>query len=292
MPPFIQAEAAEPTTDGPNKFVLSSKGHKHTFKAASAAERDNWVNQIKAKITEAKELAKTVTESEKYKATIASFQPQPVKKEEKAEDKKAEEKKAEEAPKAAEETTPATETAAPVTTETAATEAPKEEAKDVKTDERKRSASRKRASIFGALLGKKEEKVEEKKSEEKKEEPIAEGATETAPATTETPVATEATPEAPKEEGAKEPEAATAEPAATTPAAESPEAKPKAIEKPTPSKRARYVADCLFPRLTAINPVTDIECNSASSVDCLSARRGLRRPLLLLSPLRIPKSLR
>ncbi len=49
-----QAEASEPVTEGANKFHFTSKGHKHTFKASSAAERDNWVGQLKEKIAEAK----------------------------------------------------------------------------------------------------------------------------------------------------------------------------------------------------------------------------------------------
>ncbi|KAJ2978032.1 hypothetical protein NQ176_g4043 [Zarea fungicola] len=57
------AHASEPEVDG-NKFHFTTKGNKHTFKAANVAERDNWVAQIKAKIAEAKEIASSVTESE------------------------------------------------------------------------------------------------------------------------------------------------------------------------------------------------------------------------------------
>lgn len=56
------ADASEPTTEGANKFQIVSKGHKHVFKAPTAADRDNWVAQIKAKIAEAKEIAATVTD--------------------------------------------------------------------------------------------------------------------------------------------------------------------------------------------------------------------------------------
>ena len=81
----MQAEATEPVTEGTNKFHFTSKGHKHAFKASSAAERDNWVAQLKTKIAEAKELVATVTESEKYKSTLTSLKPAPpAKKEEKA----------------------------------------------------------------------------------------------------------------------------------------------------------------------------------------------------------------
>jgi len=79
------ADASEPAVDGSNKFHFTAKGHKHTFKASNAAERDNWVAQVKAKIAEAKELAATVTESDTYKKTLESLKPAPVvKKEEKA----------------------------------------------------------------------------------------------------------------------------------------------------------------------------------------------------------------
>lgn len=278
----LQADAVEPTTDGPNKFVLSSKGHKHTFKAATQAERDNWVAQLKLKIAEAKELSKTITESEKYKSTIASFAP--AKKEEKVE--KVEDKKVEETPKAVEETPAAEAEAAPAVDAVTAEETPKdepakEEAKDTKADEGKRSASRKRTSIFGALLGgNKEKKAEEKKEETVPETPAAVVTTE------ETPVATtEAPTEAAKEEEAiKEPEVAATEPTA---AAESSETKAKAVERPTASKRTRYVAT----NLSAESCKRDTDCLAASSERCLLARRRLRRPPLPSRP-RTPRSLR
>ncbi|KAL1847873.1 hypothetical protein Daus18300_013788 [Diaporthe australafricana] len=246
-------DAAEPTAEGPNKFVLSSKGHKHTFKAGSSAERDNWVSQIKLRIAEAKELASTVTESEQYKATLASFSPA-VKKEEKKEEK-AEEKKAETGtPKAVEETPAAEGAAVPAaTTEAAAvaTETPegetkeeaKEEAAEAKKDERKRSTSKKRASIFGALLGGNKDKKGESstakdvKAEDKKEEAVAEvpETTEETPAVaTETPATTE-----PATEAAKETETAADEPAAE-------ETKAKVAEKPTPTKRTSLFGGLSF----------------------------------------------
>ncbi|KAK4204030.1 Pleckstrin homology domain-containing protein [Triangularia verruculosa] len=176
------AEATEPVVDGANKFHFTSKGHKHTFKAAATSDRDNWVAQLKVKIAEAKELAATVTESETYKKTLESLKPAPVKKEEKAA-----EPAAEAAPVASTEEAAAAVAEAPV--EAAAVETPQEEAKEeekaekteeVKKEEpKRRSASRKRTSIFGSLLGKKEEKK------------VAEPTVET-PATAEEPAATEA----------------------------------------------------------------------------------------------------
>ncbi|KAH6866216.1 Pleckstrin homology domain-containing protein [Thelonectria olida] len=75
------ADATEPETDGSHKFHFSSKGKKHSFKAANTAERDSWVAQLKLTIAEAKELAATVTASEAYKKTIESLTLAPPKKE-------------------------------------------------------------------------------------------------------------------------------------------------------------------------------------------------------------------
>jgi cell division septation protein DedD len=146
------ADASEPVVDG-NKFHFTAKGHKHTFKAATTTERDAWVEQLKAKIVEAKELAATVTESETYKKTLEALKP-------------ASKKEKTPEPVAAEPVADATEAAAePAATEAPATEAPKDE--EAKADEpaveepKRRSASRKRASIFGSFLGKKDEKKAE-----------------------------------------------------------------------------------------------------------------------------------
>ncbi|KAL2018564.1 hypothetical protein VTK56DRAFT_606 [Thermocarpiscus australiensis] len=201
------ADASEPQVDGTHKFHFTSKGHKHTFKASNTAERDNWVAQLKAKIAEAKELAATVTESETYKKTLESLKPAPAKKEEKA--------------PAAE---PAATTETPAAAETAAAEPakeepkkeePKKEDKAEKETDKRRSASRKRTSIFGNILGKKEEKKAAETTEAKPAETDgtaaetsaaaetpAETATEAAPASTE--AATEAKPEDKAEEKKEE----------------------------------------------------------------------------------------
>ncbi|KAJ2966171.1 hypothetical protein NUW58_g10728 [Xylaria curta] len=168
------SEASEPVVDGSNKFHFTAKGHKHTFKAPTAADRDNWVEQIKAKIAEAKELATTVTESETYKQTLEALKPAPAKKEEK--------------PAAAAVETPKEE--APVeTAEEPKEEDKKEEAKEEKKDAKdekkeepkRRSASRKRASIFGNFLGKKDEAKKETPAEDKSAETEAAATTEPTP---------------------------------------------------------------------------------------------------------------
>ena len=131
---------------------MTSKGNKHSFKAASTAERDNWVSQLKLKIAEAKELAASVAESETYKKTLESFKPAVAAKKEE---------------KPAEATEEAAATEEPAKTEEAAKEDPKVD------DTKARSASRKRASIFG-FGGKKEEKKEETKAPAETTEPAAE----------------------------------------------------------------------------------------------------------------------
>ncbi|KAI1191871.1 Pleckstrin homology domain-containing protein [Nemania serpens] len=208
------SEASEPTVDGTNKFHFTAKGHKHTFKAPTAADRDNWVEQLKLKIAEAKELAVVVTESETYKQTLEALKPAPAaKKEEKATPA------ATEAPKEEASTVPA---------EEAKEEDKKEEPKEEKKEEPKpRSASRKRASIFGNLLGKKEEAKKEAPAEDK-------------PAETEAAAAIEPTP-IEQIIQATEAEATAAEVTETAPAEETKEA-----AKPAPAKRASIFGTLSF----------------------------------------------
>ncbi|KAI0454874.1 Pleckstrin homology domain-containing protein [Xylaria acuta] len=212
------SEASEPAVDGSNKFHFTAKGHKHAFKAPTAADRDNWVEQIKLKIAEAKELATTVTESETYKQTLESLKPAPA-------------AKKEEKPVAAAAETPKEETAAEAAEEPkeAKEEEKKEEAKEEKKEEpKRRSASRKRASIFGTLLGKKEEAKKETPAEDK-------------PAETEAAAATEATPieqiiQATEAEGSSAEAATEAAPAEET----------KEAAKPAPTKRASLFGSLSF----------------------------------------------
>lgn len=211
------AQTSEPTVEGTNKFVITSNGHKHAFKAPTTADRDNWVAQLKIKIAEAKELASAVTESEAYKATLDSLKPTPAtpKKDEAAvtEDKPAE------APAAATDATAPAEEVKP--TEEGGLE-PKEEKKE------RRSASRKRASIFGNLLGgKKEEKVD-------------------------TPV-TETVAETPAEAPAVEDTTGAADPVETTEAAV-PEEVVKEETKPVPTKRTSIFGGFSFGKKKAETP--------------------------------------
>jgi len=164
------SDVSDISNEGPVAFQFNLGGHKHVFEASTLSERDNWVSVLKSKVVEAKELAPTVKEHETYKKTHSTLskpfvaaaavatpkKSTEVKKEEKAEAK--EEKKEEKAE---------------------AKEEKKEEKKEVK-ERKSRSASRKRASIFGSIpgFGKKEEKVEPK--EETPVAPATEPAAESA----------------------------------------------------------------------------------------------------------------
>jgi len=193
------AEATEPQTDGATKFHFNANGQKHSFKAATKAEAENWISQIKAKINDAKEIAASIKETEAYKAAYEIYKPT-VKKDEKKEEA------AEEAAAPAEEAKPAEAAAAEETPaegakeEPAAEEAkPAEEAPKEEEEPKRRSASRKRTSVLD-FFGKKEKK--EGKKEETKPAEAAEAAPAEAPAeATEAPAAEEAEPakEAPKE---------------------------------------------------------------------------------------------
>ncbi|KAG5994330.1 hypothetical protein E4U43_003260 [Claviceps pusilla] len=130
------ADTTEPETDGANKFHFTHKGAKHSFKAATVAERDSWVAQLKTKIAEAKEISPSVTESEAYKNALESLKPAA------KEEAPVEEAKTDEAPKT-EEAAAATEGDAAAATEDKPAEEPK-----------RRSISRKRVSLFG--FGRKE----------------------------------------------------------------------------------------------------------------------------------------
>ncbi|RYP66238.1 hypothetical protein DL769_006082 [Monosporascus sp. CRB-8-3] len=217
------ADASEPTTDGTNKFTFTSKGHKHAFKAPTTAVRDNWVSQLKLKIAEAKELAAAVTESENYKHTMESLNPTAAaKKEEKPAAETPKEEAAPEAPKE----------------EAADEEEKKDEVKDEKKEDKKdrRSASRKRASLFGNLLGKKEEAKKETPAEEKpaEDKPAETTGTATAEVPAESTPATEPVVETP----------ATETPAAPAETAESP--KKEVPAKPATSKRSSIFGSLSF----------------------------------------------
>ncbi|PYH84472.1 hypothetical protein BO82DRAFT_381604 [Aspergillus uvarum CBS 121591] len=195
---FNLSEVSDIAKEGASEFHFKVNGHKHTFQAASSAERDGWVLALETKAAEAKAEKETIVASEGYKAELEKLNKPAV---------------AEPVKKAAEPKEEA---------------APAEEPNHEKATAKSRSQSRKRASIFGTLLGKKEEteeKKEEQKEEKSEEAKAAEPAAET-PA--EAPVeTTEAAPAAAVEE-AEAPAPATPAPAETSDKKEEEEKKAEA----------------------------------------------------------------
>ncbi|KAE8144155.1 Pleckstrin homology domain-containing protein [Aspergillus avenaceus] len=208
---FNLADVTDVTKEGSSEFIFKVNGHKHTFQAASVAERDSWVAAIEAKTTEAKAEKEAITSSEGYKAELEKLNkpvtPEPTKK---PADKPAEAKD-----------------------ETKEEGTSVEENKDSKA--KSRSQSRKRASIFGTLLGKKDE-AEEKKEQDKPEESKT------------TEAATETTAEAPA--SAEPAEAATAAPADSAEKEDKEDEKKEDKKAETKSKRASLFGN-FFQKVTS-----------------------------------------
>ena len=61
------------TKEGLTDFSLKLHGHKNTFQAASAAERDSWIVAVESKAAEAKTNLEEVKNSEGYKKSKESF---------------------------------------------------------------------------------------------------------------------------------------------------------------------------------------------------------------------------
>lgn len=138
------------TKEGSHEFIFKTHGHKHTFQATSVAERDSWLAALTAKTAEAEAQKETITSSEGYKAELERL------------------------------TKPVFAVAAVKAAPEKAADKTKEAVKKDETpaeEKKSRSQSRKRASIFGTILGKKdaEEKKEETATEAKPEEvaPVA-----------------------------------------------------------------------------------------------------------------------
>lgn len=141
-------EASSVTKEGVDAFSFTLHAHKHTFQAASKAESDSWVVAIESHITEAKAAHQDLIGSEGYKKSLSKFAGSATT------DKTATPAKTDKVHDGTPESSAVTATATPA--EATAT-APK-------AAEKSRSQSRKRQSIFGKVLGKKDE-AEEKKEE-------------------------------------------------------------------------------------------------------------------------------
>ncbi|KAK8196650.1 hypothetical protein M8818_006817 [Zalaria obscura] len=224
------AEATDLEKQSPHEFSFKVHGHKHTFKATNDVERDGWYIALENAIPEAKSAKEGILSSEGYKESVAHLgKPAAL-----AGGVAAGSKTTESAPKKSTDLPKAERVASSSSSSSSDSEAKKNK------KNKSRSVSRgKRASIFGSMLGKKEEhdtKKEIKKEEkaEAKEEKEAEVAgapvldahaiaervvgaeVETTPATTTEPVAaTETAPTTETAAVAEAPKTTTATPKPT-----------------------------------------------------------------------------
>ncbi|KAF1364829.1 hypothetical protein EJ07DRAFT_171809 [Lizonia empirigonia] len=242
------AYATDLVKDGPVAFSFKIHGHKHTFEAQTLAERDGWFVAVEKAIAEAKEAKEGIESSEAYKeektklgkptilaaATTAAAAP----------------KKSIDTTKPAETDAPVAEAAGPAragsSSSSSSSDADKKNKKKA-AKSKSRSVSRKRASIFGGLLGKKDKADEHvAEPEVKKEESVAPQIGETS---TTAPVITSDIPKTGDELKAEPTPAPviaeTAAPAPVETEAAAPVVAPapvekdeKTLEKPKPTKRS------------------------------------------------------
>lgn len=230
------SDATDLHKDGTLAFAFKIHGHKHTFEAQSAPERNGWFVAAEKAIEEAKAAKEGIVSSDSYKEqleklgkpTTLAATPAKESTPKKSTDVTPKPAETEAGPAAA-----AEETAPTARAGSSSSSSSDEDKKKKKAKSKSRSVSRgKRSSIFGGFLGKKEkaeEKAEEKKEEsEAKEETPAPAAAE---ASTTAPVITQDIPK-PSEE------LKTEEPAIVAPATEEKkEEEEKVEEKPKPAKR-------------------------------------------------------
>lgn len=67
---FNLSEITDLAKEGSSELIFKVNGHKHTFQAAHAAERDSWYAALEAKAAEATAEKEAVTSSEGYKAEL------------------------------------------------------------------------------------------------------------------------------------------------------------------------------------------------------------------------------
>ena len=67
---MTQADITDVAKEGFSDFHFKVNGHKHTFQATSASDRDSWLAALTPKLEEAKSLKESVTSSEGYKAEL------------------------------------------------------------------------------------------------------------------------------------------------------------------------------------------------------------------------------
>ncbi|KAL8673227.1 MAG: hypothetical protein Q9168_002339 [Polycauliona sp. 1 TL-2023] len=168
------ADIKDVAKTGPTEFNFKYHAQKHAFQATNTAERDGWLVALESRHTEAMTDRDAVTGSEGYKSSLdkfskpGAFAAAPSTSRSLSRHKKTADSK------------PAEGSGAPVTSgvgNDSASSSDEAKASNAKS----RSQSRKRSSMFGALLGKKEQHDEKKElkkedKEEKKEEKVEEKA--------------------------------------------------------------------------------------------------------------------
>ncbi|ETI22177.1 hypothetical protein G647_06250 [Cladophialophora carrionii CBS 160.54] len=162
-------DASTVTKEGFNQFSFKAGAHQHRFEAATSKERDSWILAVEKIIEETKGLKDEITGRDSYKKNLEEFSKPALGSAAAA--VKTSRSKSKEPKKSVDAATAA---------EAAATTSDTDEV--AKPNNTERSQSRKRGSIFGNLLGKKDEHAAEKKEEkaeakkEIKEEKKAEAA--------------------------------------------------------------------------------------------------------------------
>ena len=74
----FQGIASDVVTEDLTDFSFKVHGHKHTFQAATKAERDAWLKAVETTVTEAKAAHENIVGSEGYKSELAKFSEYPV----------------------------------------------------------------------------------------------------------------------------------------------------------------------------------------------------------------------
>ncbi|KAL8942734.1 MAG: hypothetical protein Q9216_001482 [Gyalolechia sp. 2 TL-2023] len=159
---------------GPTEFSFKYHNHKHAFQAMTATERDGWVDALDTRHTEAKTEREGIVGSEGYKSSMEKFaKPGAMGAGGSTSRSLSRHKKAND--------TKAADTSSPVAAKVGGGDSASSSDEAKVNNAKSRSQSRKRSSMFGAFLSKKEqhdEKKELKKEEkdEKKEEKAEEKA--------------------------------------------------------------------------------------------------------------------
>ena len=161
-----QADATDLSKDGSNDFSFKLHGHKHAFQATSGAERDSWIVAIQKAIDEAAPMKEGIFGSEGYKSQLSKYgKPFAAGAAGAAAGTTAAKSATATHPKTQDKVHDGTSEADRGTSAVATADTAPKSDKD-------RSRSRKRTSIFGKVLGKKDEteesKGDTKNGEEKK----------------------------------------------------------------------------------------------------------------------------